>query len=470
MGRAKIISEQGEGRYTIEIDYGSAERTRRLERVDMRLYELTLRKTWQSDLLADIEAGLPSLLSEMNALILAYVAATKAVPRDPQNEAAIKKQIDDKTVQLNKQRTLIQSARNDLSLTELQYKSAELERGTLEQLNLVVEQGAWCADYTEDAAGTVATLEINGESGLTLIAPSAPVPAADDGVMVAREMQSPEQVFWNAAVLPGWQKWKPTYRTGTITALDYEADTASVTLDAATSSALDLEIDKRKNLKDVPVKYMDCNAGAFEEDDHVVVMFEGQNQAAPQVIGFVENPRACNWPCVLASPYYYRYLFENKLADSDPSFMSGLMSTSISVSVRVDSGPWIAMEYLTTISASGGLLYNEWRQPGGNAVLMVGYNFYLSRFNDSSAPKVDGVSVHPGAPVGIPPGIPDPTIHEFKIVSAGRIRFNAAIYSDPGVNVTPKSGQAKAPGGIKLAGDSMPVTVLDYALNQPEEA
>lgn len=293
MGRARIISEQGEGRYTVEIDYGSAERTRRLERVDMRLYELTLRKTWQADLLADIEAGLPSLLSEMDALILAYVAATKVVPRDAQNEAAIKKQIDDKTVQLNKQRTLIQEARNALSLTELQFKSAELERGTLEQLNLVVEQGAWCADYTEDATGTVATLEINGESGLTLIAPSAPAPAAADGVMVAREMQSPEQVFWNAAVLPGWQKWKPTYRTGTITALNTEADTASVELDAALSSARSLNINQAGTLTAVPVKYMTCNASAFEVGDKCIVSFAGQDQANPKVVGFRDNPKPC---------------------------------------------------------------------------------------------------------------------------------------------------------------------------------
>ena len=375
MGRARIISEQGEGRYTIEIDYGSAERTRRLERVDMRLYELTLRKTWQADLLADIEAGLPSLLSEMDALIAGYVAATKAVPRDPQNEAAIKKQIDDKTVQLNKQRTLIQEARNALSLTELQYKSAELERGTLEQLNLVVEQGAWCADYTEDATGTVATLEINGESGLTLIAPSAPAPAAADGVMVAREMQSPEQVFWNAAVLPGWQKWKPTYRTGTITALDYEADTASVTLDAATSSAQGLGINHAEVLDAVPVQYMTCNAGAFEAGDACVVQFTGQDQAAPKVVGFRDHPKSCFNVRVITAPYQSIQLYldpDMPQRVTDAAMWAATLAASITIQVRDLGGDW---ETLTLWTPPEGLQpddsYRTYRNSQGqNAVDM----------------------------------------------------------------------------------------------------
>src|SRR5574343_1998280 len=219
MGRATITAEAGDGRYTIEVDFGAAEKARRLERVAMRLYELGLRKTWQSDLLADIEAGLPSLQAELDALILSYVNAQKAVPRNPQNEEAIKKQIDAKTVEVNQQQSLIRQSRAALSLTELQYKAAQLEQGTIEQLNVTATHGAWCADLTEQASGAVATLEIPGESDLILIKPGAPAPVAADGALVAREMQTPQQVFWNAAVLPGWQKYLPPYRWVTITAV-----------------------------------------------------------------------------------------------------------------------------------------------------------------------------------------------------------------------------------------------------------
>lgn len=293
MGRATIKEEIGEGRYTIEIDYGDAERTRRLAAVDMRLYELGLRQTWQSELLADIEDGMPSLRSELDALILAFVAATKAVPRDPKNEAQLKNQIDAKTADVLKQAGLIQNARNALALTELQIKSAQLERGNLEQLNVVVQQGAWCADYSLEKTGKVATIDINGEGGLILVAPGAPAPTSADGALVSRELQSPEQVFWNAAVLPGWQKWKPMYRTGVITALDTEADTASVELDAALSSAQNLNINRADTLKNVPVEYMTCNASAFEVGDKCIVSFTGQDQASPKVVGFRDNPKPC---------------------------------------------------------------------------------------------------------------------------------------------------------------------------------
>lgn len=152
---------------------------------------------------------------------------------------------------------------------------------------------AWCADLTEDASGEVATVEIPGENKLVLIAPAAPAPGPADGLLTAREVQSPEQAFWNAAVLPGWQKWKPTYRRGTITAIDYDADTASVTLFEDVSSARNLPINQSANLTAVPVDYMQCDAEAFDVGDVVVVKFTGQDWANPRVIGFCDNPKEC---------------------------------------------------------------------------------------------------------------------------------------------------------------------------------
>jgi hypothetical protein len=114
-----------------------------------------------------------------------------------------------------------------------------------------------------------------------------------DGVLVAREVQSPEQVFFNAAILPGWQKFKPTYRSGVITALNTSNNTASVTLDAAQSSAAGLDINKMTALANVPVVYMTCHAAAFEAGDRCVVRFNGMDWAQPQVVGFVDNPKPC---------------------------------------------------------------------------------------------------------------------------------------------------------------------------------
>lgn len=156
-----------------------------------------------------------------------------------------------------------------------------------------VTRAAWCADFTEDATGEVATVEIPGEDKLLLMAPGAPRPVAADGVLIAREAQSPEQVFWNAAVLPGWQKFKPTYRRGTITALNTTTETASVTISSDVSSAQNLGINPTPNLTNVPVQYMTCNAGAFEVGDKVVLKFTGGEWLQPKVVGFAEGPKPC---------------------------------------------------------------------------------------------------------------------------------------------------------------------------------
>lgn len=123
--------------------------------------------------------------------------------------------------------------------------------------------------------------------------PASTSPNFGDGLMTAPQVMSPEQAFLTAAVMPGWQKWRPTYRTGTITALDVDADTASVSLDAAASSAQGLGINQTGSLSNVPVSYMTCNAKAFEVGDRCVVRFTAQDWSRPVVIGFVDNPKPC---------------------------------------------------------------------------------------------------------------------------------------------------------------------------------
>lgn len=167
------------------------------------------------------------------------------------------------------------------------------DKATWTALVLTETVPAWCADLTEDATGLVATVEVPGENKLVLIAPAAPSPGPTDGLLTAREVQTGPQVFFNAAILPGWQKYKPTYRVGTVTGLNTDLDTATVMLDAAYSSAQNLPINQAATLADVPVIYMTCNAAAFELGDRCVVKFTGQDAGQPKVVGFVDHPKAC---------------------------------------------------------------------------------------------------------------------------------------------------------------------------------
>lgn len=156
---------------------------------------------------------------------------------------------------------------------------------------------AWCADATEDATGQVGTIELNGETDQDdpqiVIAPLEVLPTLQPGEVAAREVQSGAQAYFNAAILPGWQKYRPTYRSGRIYNIDMRANTCSVDLDAARSSAENLDINQTSSLHGVPVRYMSCDATAFADDDRVIVEFPSQNWSQPVVIGFVERPRQC---------------------------------------------------------------------------------------------------------------------------------------------------------------------------------
>lgn len=186
------------------------------------------------------------------------------------------------------------------SMTELQIKALEMRISYLQTAmpaDPVV--AAWCADLTTDLSGAIGTIEIPGERGSVLVQPgysgNAAYSKARDGHLQPSIAGDPSAVYYNLAMLPGWQKWKPTYRLGAITAIDKAAHTCSVTLDAAASSAQSLDINQGVNLTAVPIVYMTCNSGAFSVGDRVVVQFQSQDFTKPRVIGFESNPKACGW-------------------------------------------------------------------------------------------------------------------------------------------------------------------------------
>jgi len=113
------------------------------------------------------------------------------------------------------------------------------------------------------------------------------------------QSSGPSAVFYNKALLPGYQKWFPTFRIGTITAID--GDLCNVSLDDATSSQQKLDINQQKSLVNVPIKYGNCNGAVFEVGDNIVVEFKGRDATKPVVIGFQDHPRACGGIVVLPS-------------------------------------------------------------------------------------------------------------------------------------------------------------------------
>ena len=167
---------------------------------------------------------------------------------------------------------------------------------------------AWCADRTEGLSGIVGTIEINGSpSDNVNIRPgytdqAAYLPARDGQAMNILAM-TPEQAFYNLAMMPGWQKWRPTYRVGAITSID--VDTCSVRLDDANSSLKGAEynINQAWDLTNVGIEYMSCNGAAFDVGDRVIVKFVNQDFKKPMVIGFENNPKPCDADIFFFQPH-----------------------------------------------------------------------------------------------------------------------------------------------------------------------
>lgn len=196
---------------------------------------------------------------------------------------------------------------------------------------------AWCADLTENLSGEVTTIEIPGESTNIQIAPGdadgATYNAANDGQLVPAIGQDSAGWFYNLAMLPGWQKWKPTFRYGTISNIDAGEHTCNVALEEAKSTQQDLNVNQSTSLSNVPIEYMDCNSAAFEDGDTVLVMFESQDWTKPKVIGFKEEPKPCKagYLFISISKSLYNYVIvwdleNDQFAENIPTNSGGVAS------------------------------------------------------------------------------------------------------------------------------------------------
>lgn len=274
MGRAIIQSHLGAGRYWVDIKYNTAMSDAMIAQMQQRVAALDVQIPLLETAIADEE------LKYNQAELTSPPAEWKVL-------YAIRQTING--YQRKRRSHVIERA----SLTQ--------KMTSLQALTDTVSREAWCADLTENINGEVGTIEPEGVAGAPIIQPgyagNAAYSKTRDGCLQHAMATVPEATFWNLALLPGWQKWRPLYRTGIITILDTANDTATVVLDAAVSTqhpwGKDIDLNVEETLEAIPVEYMTCNAQAFTVGDHCVVRFEGQNWDNPKVIGFVDNPKPC---------------------------------------------------------------------------------------------------------------------------------------------------------------------------------
>lgn len=293
MGYGTVVSGGADGRYVIELDMGTASRDVLIAELDAKLAELNGRIAEKQTPLDAAEAETAAARVEVGVAIDVLAMAMQS---DPQGDhKALQDDVDKKLRKVVELEGKAAVLRIDVDMLKADRANMDRQKAVYAGLALSRTQQVWCADLTEDASGEVATIEVPGEPQSVLIAPGGRAwTQAADGLLLSRALMTPEQAFFSAAILPGWQKWKPTYRKGTVTAVDYDADTADVELDATPSTAQDLPINQAATLTAVPVEYMTCNAAVFEPGDRCVVQFEGQDWASPKLVGFAEWPKACD--------------------------------------------------------------------------------------------------------------------------------------------------------------------------------
>jgi len=191
----------------------------------------------------------------------------------------------------------------ELDILKLQKTAFEKRIETIEKYQPVdYNSNVWCSDYTKDITGEVGTVEVPGEVGTILIRPGYVKPPtlsgadwneARDGQLTGTYTQTAAGAYYNLAMLPGWQKWNPQYRFGTITTIDHDLNKVDIDLEDIKSSQQDITINQTTTLSGVTVQYMDCNSMAFEVGDEVLIEFTNRSWSHPKVIGFKEEPTAC---------------------------------------------------------------------------------------------------------------------------------------------------------------------------------
>lgn len=284
MGRARIVEHIENGLYRIV----PIERDVELRTLRKQIEDLIAKMTTQEDVVAGRESELEAENDRLNDKILS--GATHDA---------------------------IQAQRHDCNIAEADYAKAVAGLNAL-KLNLAIIQKkyyeleeeddpapieAWCADYSVNLTGEVDTIELDGDTSKTLIiAPGGIAPVIPDTVALTIPAHSATQAFYNWAVFPAWQRWRPTYREGIISAMyQYPADVgpyyASVTIVPSVSAAQKLEI--TPPVGELPERYsfdyMSCDYAAFIPGDRVVVAWPKRNWTEGVIVGFVNNPRPCNW-------------------------------------------------------------------------------------------------------------------------------------------------------------------------------
>jgi hypothetical protein len=309
MGKARIISQIEPGRYQIELDHGTLQRDAMIAEIEALLQGEELALQDADATIAELQNQLDAKVALLNALIDEMNNPPAPEPDDgeegeddeeddTEEVLDISERIGAAIIEVERARRTLNRAERQKANIVMKAASLRLNKANLERVETDKTIEAWCTDGEPDLSGDVGTAEVPGEPLMPiLIKPgfegAAAYDPARDGQMIERPLMSGAQAYLNAALLPGWQRWKPTYRFGAITAIDRDNGTCSIQLEPTRSSAQNLVINPSGLIHGVRAKYQDCDMDVFEEGDEVLIEMQSQSWNEPLVVGFKSDPRPC---------------------------------------------------------------------------------------------------------------------------------------------------------------------------------
>jgi len=289
-----------------------------------------------SDEKSALEADKSALVADIIALEGAKAVLELEVTTITADRLVLVDEVSDLESELDSLNAELKELQTERTKLQFNLKIFTLEKTALEKRKAYLEDPAnvpenpveniWCVDLTEDLSGDVGILEIAGlRDGGQNIQPGHEGNAVYDGVRDGKlrpaiATPSPE-TYWDWAMQGGWQKWKPTYRWGIITAIDHDLNTCDIQLDPQTNPDSGLDVNQTDTLSDVEIEYMNCDSSAFDVADIVVIEFEDNDWSKPKVIGFKSDPKACLKYCVAKIGLYSTVfnMISGEVADDIPT-------------------------------------------------------------------------------------------------------------------------------------------------------
>jgi hypothetical protein len=314
LGKATIYSHLGEGRYSIGYHRDTTYAQQQVDRLTTALTAIQAKLYEGSDSLLDrVQKAWDHFLEAKNRYdqqVLLWAECVRQLNCSNGDEMMKKAlEIGKEAIERRTKWTTAKAAFAEAKAQQITWidERARYQNEVNKQTEVIQ---AWAVDHPGNTPlppmTVVGTIETGGVKGATAydfalpkpyinILPhaSAPYNAGRDYCIQALGSQSTATALSNATQFLAVLTANPRYSIGKITAIDKEAETASVTIWGTTPTASAPTDWQPVEHAGVPIQYP-CGAEPFEVDDLVVVQYSGQFRASPAVIGFAEEPESCS--------------------------------------------------------------------------------------------------------------------------------------------------------------------------------